>query len=172
MMWLIDKFFGQNLFNQFLLNQINPVNIISYKFAGNGNIPKSYYSFWKVVIFWKFVTFQKVVIFLTDTIFWKVVIFFKRHNFLDKMGLNRFHWTDTFLAENVYKRKSIFLFLKKTLKIFLSLHLFFSQIKSKCRSTESMWLVVVLKFVEVKEVWDTAISLTSLICFILGEINS
>ena len=43
MMWLIDKFFGQNLFNQFLLNQINPVNIISYKFAGNGNIPKSRY---------------------------------------------------------------------------------------------------------------------------------
>ena len=105
MMWLIDKFFGQNLFNQFLLNQINPVNIISYKFAGNGNIPKSCYSFRKVV------TFQKVVIFLTDTIFRKVVIFSKRHNFLDKMGLNRFHWTDMFLAENGYKRKSIFDFL-------------------------------------------------------------
>ena len=43
MMWLIDKFFGQNLFNQFLFNQINPINIISYKFAGNGNIPKSRY---------------------------------------------------------------------------------------------------------------------------------
>ena len=43
MMWLIDKFFGQNLFNQFLLNQINPINIISYKFAGNSNIPKSRY---------------------------------------------------------------------------------------------------------------------------------
>ena len=40
---LIDKFFGQNLFNQFLLNQINPINIISYKFAGNGNISKSRY---------------------------------------------------------------------------------------------------------------------------------
>ena len=36
---LIDKFFGQNLFNQFLLNQINLVKIISYKFADNGNIP-------------------------------------------------------------------------------------------------------------------------------------
>lgn len=79
--------------------------VISYKFAGNGNILKSCYSFRKVV------TFQKVVIFLTDTIFWKVVIFSKRHNFLDKMGLNRFHWTDMFLAENGYKRKSIFDFL-------------------------------------------------------------
>ena len=67
---VIDKFFGQNLFNQFLLNQINPVNIISYKFAGNS-------------------TFQKVVIFLTDTNFQKVVIFSKRHNFLEQTGLNR-----------------------------------------------------------------------------------
>ena len=130
MMWLIDKFFGQNLFNQFLLNQINPVNIISYKFAGNGNIPKSCYSFRKVVTFRKIVTFQIVVIFLTDTTFWKVVIFSKRHNFLDKMGLNRFHWTDTFLAENGYKRKSIFDFSNPEI-FFLSLHLFFSQIKIK-----------------------------------------
>ena len=50
-------------FGQFLLNRINPVKIISYRFAGNCNIPKSCYSFQKVV------TFQKVVIFLTDTIF-------------------------------------------------------------------------------------------------------
>ena len=66
---------------------------------------KSCYSFRKVV------TFQKVVIFLIDTIFWKVVIFSKRHNFLDKTGVNRFHWTDMFLGENDYKRKSIFDFL-------------------------------------------------------------
>ena len=79
--------------------------VISYKFAGNGNISKSCYSFRKVV------TFQKVVIFRTDTIFRKVVIFSKRHNFLDKMGLNRFHWTDMFLAETGYKRKWIFDFL-------------------------------------------------------------
>ena len=44
---------------------------------------------------------------LTDTFFQKVVIFSKRHNFMDKMGLNRFHLTDRFLAENGYKRKSI-----------------------------------------------------------------
>ena len=85
--------------------------VISYKFAGNGNIPKSCYSFRKVVTFRKVITFQKVVIFLKDTFFRKVVIFSKRHNFLDKMGLNRFHWTDMFLAENCYKRKSIFDFL-------------------------------------------------------------
>ena len=47
---VIDKFFGQNLFNQFLLNQINPVNIISYKFAGNGNILKSCYFFEKLLL--------------------------------------------------------------------------------------------------------------------------
>ena len=108
---LIDKYFGQNLLNQFLLNQINHVKIISYKFAGNGNNPKSCHSFRKVITFRKVVTFQKVIIFLTYTIFWKVVIFSKRHNFLDKMGMNRFHWTDTFLAENGYERKSIFDFL-------------------------------------------------------------
>ena len=76
--------------------------VISYKFEGNGNIPKSCYSFRKVV------TFQKVVIFLTDTIFRKFVIFFKRHNFLDKMGLNRFHWTDMFLAERYFPKSSYF----------------------------------------------------------------
>ena len=135
-----------------------------YKFTGNSNIPKSCYSFRKVV------TFKKVIIFLTNTIFWKVVIFSKRHNFLDKMDLNRFHWRDTFLAENGYKRKSNFWFFNHW-NFFLSLHLFFSQIKSKCRSTESVWLVAVLKFVEVKEVWGTAISLTGLFRFILGEIN-
>ena len=47
---LIDKYFGPNLFNQFLLNQINPVNIISYKFAGNGNILKSCYFFEKLLL--------------------------------------------------------------------------------------------------------------------------
>ena len=85
MMWLIDKFFGQNLFNQFLLNQINLVKIISYKFAGNsnGNIPKSCYSFRKVV------TFQKVVIFLIDTFFRKDVIFPKDTTFWIKWV-----WTD------------------------------------------------------------------------------
>ena len=144
--------------------------VISYEFAGNGNIPKSCYSFQKVVTFRKVVTFQKVVIFLIDTIFQKIVIFSKRHNFLDKMCLNRFHWTDTFLTENGYKRKSIFNFLKHW-KNFPSLHLFFSQIKSKCRSTEFVWLVAVLQFVEVKEVWGTAISLTGLIRFISREIN-
>ena len=124
MMLLIDKFFGQNLFNQFLLNQINLVKVISYKFAGNCNISKSCYSFRKVVPFRKVVTFQKVVIFLTDTIFRKVVIFSKRHNFLDKMGLNRFHWTDMFLAENGYKRKSIFDFL--ITENFFFLYIYFS----------------------------------------------
>ena len=99
--------------------------VISNKFAGNGNISKSCYSFRKVV------TFQKVVIFRTDTIFRKVVIFSKRHNFLDKMGLNRFHWTDTFLAENGYKRKSIFDFLFITENFFLSRHLFFLSNKIK-----------------------------------------
>ena len=165
MMWLIDKFFGQNLFNLFLLNQINHVNIISYKFAGNGNIPKSCYSFRKVV------TFKKVVIFLTDTIFRKIVIFSKRHNFLDKMGLNRFHWTDMFLAENGYKRKSIFDFLITEKFLFVCIYFFSLKIKSKCRLTEFVWLVAILQFVEVKENWGTAISLTGLIHFILKEIN-
>ena len=51
-----------DLIDKFLLSQINPVKIISYKFAGNS-------------------TFQKVVIFLTDTNFQKVVIFSKRQLF-------------------------------------------------------------------------------------------
>ena len=78
--------------------------VISYKFAGNGNIPKSCYSFRKVV------PFRKVVIFLTDTIFRKVVIFSKRHNFLDKMGLNRFHWTDMFLLKMAIKGSQFLIF--------------------------------------------------------------
>ena len=104
MMWLIDKFFEQNLFNQFLLNQINPVNIISYKFAGNDTILKSCYSFRK------FFSFRKAVIFLTDTFFWKVIIFSKRCHFLIKTAQNIFLWADTFLTENGYKQKSFHFF--------------------------------------------------------------
>ena len=70
MMWLIDKVFGQNLFNQFLLNQINPVNIISYKFAGNSNIPKSRY-FPKNSYFSNRHNFSKKLLFFPkDTTFW------------------------------------------------------------------------------------------------------
>ena len=149
--------FLDNLFNQFLLNQINPVNIISYKFAGNSNIPKSRY-FPKNSYFSNGHNFSKKLLFFPkDTTFWI-----------------KWVWTDfteqtCSLLKMAIKGSQFLIF--QTLEIFLSLHLFFSQIKSKCRSTESVWLVVVLKFVEVKEVWGTAISLTGLIRFILGEIN-
>ena len=147
-----------------------PFNIISYKFAGNANILKSCYSFWKVFTFRKVVTFQKVVIFLTDTFFFEKLLFFPK----DTTFWIKWVWTDfteqtCSLLKMAIKGSQFLIF--QTLKMFLSLHLFFSQIKSKCRSTESVWLVVVLKFVEVKEVWGTAISLTGLIRFILGEIN-
>ena len=66
-------------------------------------------------------------------------------------------------------KESQFLIFSNTEKNFFSA-LFFSEIKSKCRSTESVWLVVFM-FGEVKEVWGIAISLTGLIRFILGEIN-
>ena len=98
----------------------------------------------------------------------KLLFFSKRHNFLDKMGLNRFHRTDMFLAENGYKRKSIFDFLI-TENFSFSAFIFSLKIKSKCRSTESVWRVAVLQFVEVKEVWGTTIFFNRFNPFYLGR---
>ena len=50
-----------------------------FKCVCKGNVPKSPYSFWEVV------TLPK------------------RHKSLEKMGLNRFVWTDMFLVVNGYK---------------------------------------------------------------------
>ena len=69
-------------------------------------------------------------------------------------GLFGWVWTDMFLAENGYKRKSIFDFLI-TENFSFSAFIFSLKIKSKCRSTEFVWLVAVLQFVEVKEVGGT-----------------
>ena len=150
--------------------------VVFYSSALAKNIILSHINLWVTVTLRKVVTFSKSRYFPKSSYFpnrhnflKSCYFFIKRHNFLDKTGLNRFLWTDTFLAENGYKRKSIFYF--SNTENFPSLHLFFSQIKSKCRSTESVWLVAILKFVEVKEIWGTAISLTGLIRFILGEIN-
>ena len=138
--------------------------VISYKFAGNGNIPKSCYSFRKVV------TFKKVVIFLTDTIFRKVVIFFKRHNFLDKKGLNWFHWTYMFLAENGYKRKSIFDF-SNTENFSFSAFIFLSNKNQSVGRLSLCDLLLFLSSLKLKKFEVPLFSLTGLIRFILGEIN-